>query len=480
MVIPILVWHGLIMLRISLNSFGEDAMKRQYLSIIISLIMLTLISCEGGSEGKKNSSAAPTELAFWAKTYGGTGQDYAYSIQQTSDGGYIVAGMGDTFDFDKDLWVLKLNSDGTVAWQKAYRGDDISASFIQQTSDGGYIVLGVIFNDATRKKYFLVLKLNSDGTVAWQQKAYGETGYEYANSIQQTSDGGYIMAGIGIDFDRIDSDFLVLKLNSDGRIAWQKTYGGTKSDSASSIQQTSDEGYIVVGGSNVANEDVLVLKLNSDGTVVWQKTYGGTKSDSASSIQQTSDEGYIVVGNTYSFGTGSGDFWILKLNSYGTVAWQKTYGGTSYDYASSIQQTSDEGYIVVGNTYSFGTGSGDFWILKLNSDGTVAWQKTYGGTSYDFANSIHQTSDGGYIVAGYTYSFGAGFCDFWVLKLLSDGTINFNSNSGASTTDTSATVSETSVTGADINITVTDTSITTTDIMLRVVDIYTTINQQAP
>jgi len=403
-------------------------MKRQYLSIIISLIMLTLISCEGGSEGKKNSSAAPTELAFWAKTYGGTGQDYAYSIQQTSDGGYIVAGMGDTFDFDKDLWVLKLNSDGTVAWQKAYRGDDISASFIQQTSDGGYIVLGVIFNDATRKKYFLVLKLNSDGTVAWQQKAYGETGYEYANSIQQTSDGGYIMAGIGIDFDRIDSDFLVLKLNSDGRIAWQKTYGGTKSDSASSIQQTSDEGYIVVGGSNVANEDVLVLKLNSDGTVVWQKTYGGTKSDSASSIQQTSDEGYIVV----------------------------------------------------GNTYSFGTGSGDFWILKLNSDGTVAWQKTYGGTSYDFANSIHQTSDGGYIVAGYTYSFGAGFCDFWVLKLLSDGTINFNSNSGASTTDTSATVSETSVTGADINITVTDTSITTTDIMLRVVDIYTTINQQAP
>ena len=354
-------------------------MKRQYLSIIISLIMLTLISCEGGSEGKKNSSAAPTELAFWAKTYGGTGQDYAYSIQQTSDGGYIVAGMGDTFDFDKDLWVLKLNSDGTVAWQKAYRGDDISASFIQQTSDGGYIVLGVIFNDATRKKYFLVLKLNSDGTVAWQQKAYGETGYEYANSIQQTSDGGYIMAGIGIDFDRIDSDFLVLKLNSDGRIAWQKTYGGT-----------------------------------------------------------------------------------------------------SYDYASSIQQTSDEGYIVVGNTYSFGTGSGDFWILKLNSDGTVAWQKTYGGTSYDFANSIHQTSDGGYIVAGYTYSFGAGFCDFWVLKLLSDGTINFNSNSGASTTDTSATVSETSVTGADINITVTDTSITTTDIMLRVVDIYTTINQQAP
>ena len=454
-------------------------MKRQYLSIIISLIMLTLISCEGGSEGKKNSSAAPTELAFWAKTYGGTGQDYAYSIQQTSDEGYIVAGSF-AIGFNMDLWVLKLNSDGTVAWQKAYRGDDISASFIQQTSDGGYIVLGVIFNDATRKKYFLVLKLNSDGTVAWQQKAYGETGYEYANSIQQTSDGGYIMAGIGIDFDRIDSDFLVLKLNSDGRIAWQKTYGGTKSDSASSIQQTSDEGYIVVGGSNVANEDVLVLKLNSDGTVVWQKTYGGTKSDSASSIQQTSDEGYIVVGNTYSFGTGSGDFWILKLNSYGTVAWQKTYGGTSYDYASSIQQTSDEGYIVVGNTYSFGTGSGDFWILKLNSDGTVAWQKTYGGTSYDFANSIHQTSDGGYIVAGYTYSFGAGFCDFWVLKLLSDGTINFNSNSGASTTDTSATVSETSVTGADINITVTDTSITTTDIMLRVVDIYTTINQQAP
>src|SRR3989338_7169267 len=383
MVIPILVWHGLIMLRISLNSFGEDAMKRQYLSIIISLIMLTLISCEGGSEGKKNSSAAPTELAFWAKTYGGTGQDYAYSIQQTSDGGYIVAGMGDTFDFDKDLWVLKLNSDGTVAWQKAYRGDDISASFIQQTSDGGYIVLGVIFNDATRKKYFLVLKLNSDGTVAWQQKAYGETGYEYANSIQQTSDGGYIMAGIGIDFDRIDSDFLVLKLNSDGRIAWQKTYGGTGGDHANSIQQTSDGGYIVVGGSNGGNKDVLVLKLNSDRT----------------------------------------------------VAWQKTYGGTGEMYAYSIQQTSDKEYIVAG---SFAIGFNmDLWVLKLNSDGTVVWQKTYGGTGYDYTNSIQQTSDGGYIVAGDTCSFGAGSCDLWVLKLLSDGTINFNPTSGANIKNTS-------------------------------------------
>src|SRR3989338_1568276 len=297
MVIPILVWHGLIMLRISLNSFGEDAMKRQYLSIIISLIMLTLISCEGGSEGKKNSSAAPTELAFWAKTYGGTGQD--------------------------------------------------SASFIQQTSDGGYIVLGVIFNDATRKKYFLVLKLNSDGTVAWQQKAYGETGYEYANSIQQTSDGGYIMAGIGIDFDRIDSDFLVLKLNSDGRIAWQKTYGGTGGDHANSIQQTSDGGYIVVGGSNGGNKDVLVLKLNSDRTVAWQKTYGGTGEMYAYSIQQTSDEGYIVAG---SFAIGFNmDLWVLKLNSDGTVVWQKTYGGTGYDYTNSIQQTSDGGYIVAGS-----------------------------------------------------------------------------------------------------------------------------------
>jgi hypothetical protein len=154
--------------------------------------------------------------------------------------------------------------------------------------------------------------------------------------------------------------------------------------------------------------------------VTWAKSYGGAKVDWAFSIQQTSDGGYIVAGETYSFGTGGWDFWVLKLNSSGSVVWQKTCGGADSEEAYSIHQTNDGGYIVAGETYSFGAGDysdSDFWVLKLNSDGTVSWQKRYGGEYWDEAHSIQQTSDSGYIVAGDTRSFGAGAADFWVLKL---------------------------------------------------------------
>jgi uncharacterized delta-60 repeat protein len=226
--------------------------------------------------------------------------------------------------------------------------------------------------------------------------------------------------------------------------------------------------------------DFWVLKLNSDGIVAWQKTYGGADWDEACSIQRTSDGGYIVAGRTYSFGAGNYDFWVLKLNSDGTVSYQKTYGGANWDWANSIYQTSDGGYIVAGGTQSFGAGGEDSWVLKLNSDGTVSWQKTYGGSSADRAYSIQQTSDGGYIVAGFTASFGAGSGDFWVLKLNSDGTIPFNPASGAQMIDTSvvpantsATVTNTAVTGVNTSATVTNTSATVTDT-------NATIVQQAP
>jgi uncharacterized delta-60 repeat protein len=268
----------------------------------------------------------------------------------------------------------------------------------------------------------LVLLTTGIASAGQWANTYGGTNYDYANSIQQTSDGGYIVAGETYSFGAVNSDAWVLKLKPDGTVDWQKTYGGTNYDSAYSIQQTSDGGYIVAGYTEsfgAGNVDAWVLKLKPDGTVDWQKTYGGADDDSANSIQQTSDGGYIVAGET-SFGAGYGDAWVLKLKPDGTVDWQKTYGGAADDYANSIQQTSDGGYIVAGATISFGAGNDDAWVLKLKPDGTVDWQKTYGGTNDDFASSIQQTSDGGYIVAGETYSFGAGNDDAWVLKLKSD------------------------------------------------------------
>jgi uncharacterized delta-60 repeat protein len=420
----------------------------------------------------------------WAKSYGGGYSEWAKSIQQTSDGGYIAAGS--TWSFAAgyyDFWVVKLNGIGTVLWQKAYGGTDYDYAYsIHQTSDGGYIVTGYTWSFGAGNYDLWVLKLNSAGTIAWQT-TYGGIGYDDAESIRQTSDGGYIVAGETYDSGTGCWHFWVLKLNSNGTVAWQKRYGGAYWDEAKSIQQTSDGGYIVAGWTQSFDpfcDDVWVLKLNSDGTVAWQKRYAGADFDYPYSIQQTRDGGYIVAGFTYSFDTDDYDYWVLKLNSNGSVAWQKRYGGTEPEHAHSVYPTSDGGYIVAGHTQSFGAICDDAWVLKLNSDGTVAWQKRYGGTDYDYAYSIQQTSDGGYIVGGETRSFGAGYSDVWVLKLNSAGTILFNPASGAHVTDTNAVPVDTNCTVANTTATVANTSATVTDTDATVTDTDATVEQQAP
>jgi hypothetical protein len=297
------------------------------------------------------------------------------------------------------------------------------------------------------------VKLNSTGDIEWQ-KCLGGTEEDIAYTIQQTSDGGFIVAGYtesndgDISGNHGGGDALVVKLNNSGTIEWQKCLSGTGVDIAYSIQQTSDEGFIVAGytssndgdvsGNHGGHSDAWVVKLNSSGDIEWQKCLGGTSDDYAYCIQQTSDGGFIVAGYTKSndgdvsgnHGGGS-DYWVVKLNSIGDIEWQKCLGGTDWDKANSIQQTSDGGFIVAGYTDSNNGnvsgyhGLGDAWIVKLNSTGDILWQKCLGGTNWDFANSIQQTNDGGFIVAGGTRSndgdvsgyHGVGGGDFWVVKL---------------------------------------------------------------
>jgi uncharacterized delta-60 repeat protein len=404
-----------------------------------------------------------TSADQWAIEYEGIhyARDTGSSIQQTTDGGYIVAGNTQSFGAGvDDFWILKLNSDGTIAWQKTYGGTNTDwARSIQQTSDGGYIVAGETWSFGAGEWDYWVLKLNSDGTVAWQ-KTYGGSSSDYANSIQQTSDEGYIVAGETWSFGAGEYDYWVLKLNSDGTVAWQKTYGGSSSDYANSIQQTSDGGYIVAGWTwSFGAANFWVLKLNSDGTVAWQKTYGGSSSDEAYSIQQTSDEGYIVAGRTYSSGADDWDFWVLKLNSDGTVAWQKTYGG---DEARSIQQTSDGGYILAGTTYS-SISYEDILVLKLNTDGAVAWQKTYDTGGNDYLRFIRETTDGNFVLVGWNecpyYSDSA---DLIIIKIDANGEIpgcNIVGSFEANVTDTLAIIADTNVIPQESSVVPSDTDV---------------------
>jgi hypothetical protein len=210
-----------------------------------------------------------------------------------------------------------------------------------------------------------------------------------------------------------------------------KTIGGSDYDAASSIIQSSDGGYVVAGGTGsfgAGGYDFYVVKLDSSGNVIWTKTIGGGSSDWAASITQSSDGGYVVAGRTYSFGAGWFDFYVVKLDSSGNVIWTKTIGGSVTDQASSIIQSSDGGYVVAGRTWSFGAGGYDFYVVKLDSGGNVQWTKTIVRSSDDWAGPIIQSSDGGYVVAGWTSSFGAGGYDFYVVKMDANGNVCFSQN----------------------------------------------------
>lgn len=383
----------------------------------------------------------------WARLYYGDGSDYGQSIQQTLDGGFIVAGYTSSFGVgDDDIWLLKLSRSGAILWQKTYGGNGNDRAYsMQQTADGGFVVAGSSQSFSGSDTDFFVLKLGNDGSVSWQ-KTFGGTAFDRALTIQQTLGGGYIVAGITQSFDSGNNDLWVLKLGSMGDLIWEKGLGGDCSYEANSVVATTDGGYVVAGNAHscvLANRDVLILKFDTDGELLWRKNFGGDISEYAHSIDQTSDGGYIVAGRSRSFGSGyNTDIWVVKLDANGDISWQKIVGGNLFDRAYSIQQTLDGGYILAGATQSFGAGDDDMWLIKLGSNGGMQWQKTYGGSGSDIAYSIEQSSDNGYIVAGRSTSFNQGNDGVMALKLDSDGEIyscDFVASSNASSRDTAVT-----------------------------------------
>ena len=357
----------------------------------------------------------------FAKTFSGLYDDIAYSIVETNDGGYIIAGRTNSFGAgSSDFLVIKLSYDGNILWTKTFGGENIDiATFIQETNDGGYIVAGYTNSFGAGFFDFLVIKLSYDGNILWT-KTFGGTGYDIATSIQETNDGGYIVAGYTNSFGAGSSDFLVIKLSYDGNILWTKTFGGERNDELYSLELTNDGGYILIGCTNsfnlYQNMDVLIIKLSPNGDMELTKTFfGGETDEIAVSIQKTEDGGYIIAGYTYPLGAGDKDCLVLKLSSNYNFQWGKKFGGIAYDISNSIKQTNDGGYIFTGYTQSFGA-SGSVFAIKLFPNGIIEWAKIFGGGNIDEGNSIQQTSDGGYIIAGYTYSFGAGGYDFLIIK----------------------------------------------------------------
>jgi hypothetical protein len=386
-------------------------------------------------DGKDNDCDGQIDegiVCSFAKTIGGSENEFAISITHSSDGGYVVAGFTQSFGAGgRDMYVVKLDSSGNVQWTKTIGGSDWDeAHSIIQSSDGGYVVAGRTRSFGAGWDDIYVVKLDRSGNVLWT-KTIGGSSFDGAFSIIQSSDGGYVVAGYTTSFGVGYSDIYVVKLDSGGNVQWTKTIGGSSFDGAFSIIQSSDGGYVVAGRTGsfgAGGWDFYVVKLDSSGNVVWTKTIGGSLTDVAFSIIQSSDGGYVVTGWTESFGAGSADIYVVKLDSTGNVIWTKTIGGSLTDVVYSIIQSSDGGYVVAGYTQSFGAGGADIYVVKLDSSGNVVWTKTIGGSYFDWVFSIIQSSDGGYVVAGGTTSFGAGYDDIYVVKMDANGNVCFSQN----------------------------------------------------
>jgi hypothetical protein len=361
----------------------------------------------------------------------------------------------------------------TIEWQKCFGGSyNELASSIIKTYDGGYIISGTTYSvggdvsgghvAGNGNPDYWVVKLTDIGNLEWEI-ALGGTNSERAYSIIQTLDSSYIVVGNSDSYNGDvtgyhggpgggGGDVWIVKLTNSGLIDWQKCLGGTLPDVAYSIQPTIDGGFIIAGSSQSNDGDVTgnhngsdywIVKLTNDGIISWQKTFGGSNTDFAHSIQQTIDGGYIVAGYSDSNdgdvtgNNGSGDYWIVKLTFDGNISWQKSLGGSNGDFAQSIQQTVDGGYIVAGYSYSndgdvsSNNGGSDYWVVKLSNTGIIEWQRSLGGTIDDEAYSINQTLDLGFIVAGRAaFTNNQGGFDAWIVKLDSLGNIGWEKSFG--------------------------------------------------
>ncbi|MGQ4891468.1 MAG: hypothetical protein ACP6IP_03165 [Candidatus Njordarchaeia archaeon] len=334
--------------------------------------------------------------------------DVGYWVARTSDGGYIIAG----YKHPSYGWILKVNSKGEIEWSNI-KADSSSVYYcVLETSSSQYIAVGRSFGPWQA----LVTKIDQNGKTIWS-KTYGEGNFTEAKSIIQAPQNTYIITGKTKSAE--DYNAWIMRIDGDGNVIWNKTYGGPADEGGHQIIESADGGYVVAASVSIPsskNFKLWLLKVDENGDLVWNRTYGEDLSWSFS-IVQAADGGYIVAGSIYFNDSRGSDVWLLKVDENGSVVWNRTYGGDGSDKAFSIIQATDGGYVVAGSTSSFGVGKSDVWLFKIDEDGDVVWNRTYGGDKSDNAYSIARTVDGGYVVVGSTTSFGVDGDDVWLLRV---------------------------------------------------------------
>ncbi len=442
--------------------------KRKYIIVLCVLPVFALVfNCSSDDSQKPTSSQGNIETI---KTYGGSKNESGQSVIQTSDGGYAVLGHTQSIDGDIsdklnenfDYWLLKFDAENNLQWDKTYggSGDDRGNSIIQ-TQDNGYVIIGFtqssdqdVTNNAGAQDYWIA-KLDVSGNILWQ-KSFGYSGIDIGITLLQTNDNGYFITGVldvtasgGLGNSRnyqrhAGGDYWALKLNSIGELQWSRYFGGSFTDTPYDAIQTLDNGFIIIGSSDSDDVDITgnkgaydfwIIKISQTGELIWEKSFGGSEIDEAHAIVNSGDGNYIIAGDTRSSdldvseNNGAADLWIIKISQTGELIWEKTFGGSSFDVARALSKTQDNGFLIVGSSRSLdgdvtaNQGQNDAWVLKVDSNAVIEWQKTIGGSNIDFAYNAAVLSNGAIVVVGESSSSdfdileNKGFTDLLLIKL---------------------------------------------------------------
>ncbi|MGX1928184.1 hypothetical protein [Flagellimonas sp. 2504JD4-2] len=390
----------------------------------------------------------------WIKSFGGSGEDTAQSVVQTTDGGYAVLGFSNSMDGDivgkstdvNDYWLLKLDADGNLMWNRTYGGtkDDRGQSVIQ-TADGGYAIVGYAMSDdgdGSNNEGFhdnWILRLDASGNILWE-RSFGFSGHDHSYDVVQTTDGGFFFSGFldvtssGGDGNNGKGGYLTrhgvgefwgTKLDANGNLQWRRYFGGTNNDRSYGVVEADDGGFVLAGSSESEDFDISdpkgsydfwVLKVSGAGDLLWQKSFGGTGIDKAYSIAKTADNSYVITGNTFSTdidisrNNGESDVWLIKIDDNGNLVWEKSYGGTAFDAAQGLNLTATGGFVIAGNSKSIdgdateNNGENDLWIILTDSQGNIIYQQTFGGSGIEFGFDAIQNADGTLVLVGETAS----------------------------------------------------------------------------
>jgi hypothetical protein len=432
---------------------------------------------------------------LWDKRFGGSSNDDLSSLTTTSDGGFLMAGWSNSgIGGDKttavgisgSLWIVKASSSGTKQWDRSFGSDDYeNLSVVLRTADGGYLLGGTSASAKGNDKSevvrgyndYWIVKISSTGTRQWDRR-FGGSKNEELRALVQTSDGGYLLGGTsasGAGGDKSEgsrggNDYWIIKINSTGAKVWNKRFGGSGDDQLTSLATTSDGGYLLGGTSTSSSggdksetgrggKDFWVVKVNSTGTRVWDKRFGGSGTDELRSLVRASDGGFLLggfsssgIGGDKSQGSrGRSDQWVVKISSTGTKQWDRRFGGSAHDQVYSLITTADGGYLLAGFSSSglngdkseSSRGSNDYWAVKISSSGAKQWDKRFGGSGNEKANVVIRTLDGGYLLAGWSFSGvggdktneSRGSADQWVVKISGSGVKQWDQRFGGSFAD---------------------------------------------